>query len=747
VVLVELGNTSKEIIRCFSITARFRGISSFTPTEYGAIACTIVTIRQRLANKTQAELGSNLGMDGSKVSRIEDGKVTPTLAEAVGLLRALETKRARAYEDYLGVTWRFVSRASFEHPDLENLVRAELGLQKIETLKAMNPTATVLAQAEMHSLGLKRAASYLFDLDHGVAFIGEIGVGKTTALCTLCGLTVDDPEKPIIENVLLEIGAGGTTICEVVIKSGSSYRINVEPYSQEELIQFVDDFCISLTDAKDGAEQADRGVPKEIDRALRNMSGLKRIQTRLRDGQRTKIDPAIDLARKHAPESLRSEVFNLLQVWDRNTTEILHEPDRDGDGRLWIRSVFGEINKGQRKDVGLPKRITLFVPASLMPALPFNVTVVDTRGIDGSPLRPDLKGCLDNPRIINVLCSGFNEAPGPIFEQLIKQVVETGASESVFARCVGLALAHDGEARKMKDDEGFVESVADGYELKIDQARAKLRSWGCDQVPVHVYNANSDPSTLILQFLAAKLEHLRKEQSRTISQIVLELEHLIRDHENTLLSKAQEEVVKRLSIFVSQHRSLEPRTEPVHSRVCNALRSEHPRSVWATIRRQGSWPVLNFYYYLGVGTAIDANRRSVPAVNGLGELVNNMTGDPTLSPAKGFLNQLRENIKAWHAQFIEELTRIGESTFKPALKNATDLWQRCADRYGQGSGYRVDVSESVKDWFEQSRQVELHELLESHVVRSWDEQVIGQLEKVCLLASEKTAASGKLEAA
>jgi len=38
VVLVDLGNTSKEIIRCFSITARFAGSH---PTVYGAIACTI----------------------------------------------------------------------------------------------------------------------------------------------------------------------------------------------------------------------------------------------------------------------------------------------------------------------------------------------------------------------------------------------------------------------------------------------------------------------------------------------------------------------------------------------------------------------------------------------------------------------------------------------------------------------------------------------------------------------------------
>jgi transcriptional regulator with XRE-family HTH domain len=699
------------------------------------------------AAKTQGELGSTVGMDASKVSRIEDGKISPTASEVGGLLHGLATPLAKSYQRYLEVKWRSLVRPPFGHPDLDSLQEAEIGLQRIEVLRRMNPTGAVLAQAEMYAGALKRAANYLFDVDHNIAFIGEIGVGKTTALCMVCGLIIDDPKKPIIENVLLEIGAGGTTICEVVIKNDTGFRLTIEPYSQEEVIQFVDDFCLSLTDTKQGVEQVERGVPKEIDRALRNMTGLKRTQAKAQDGQRTKVDPALDLARGHSAESLRSEVFNLLQIWDRTTTELAHDSSRDGDGRTWIQSVFGEINKGQRKDVGLPKRIIVSVPVVLMPGLPFKITVVDTRGIDGSPLRPDLRACLDNPRVINVLCSGFNEAPGSIFEQLVKQIVETGSGESVFQRCVGLALAHEGEARKMKDDEGFVESIEEGYELKIDQAQAKFRSWGCDQIPVRVYNANSDEFVGIVEFLAEKLKVLRKRHSERISQIRLELEHLIRDHENALLSKAQDEVLRRLSIFVEQHKTLPRRSEAVHARLAQALRSEHPRSVWATIRRQGSWPVLDFYYFLGVGTAIDANKRSAPVADGLAELVNNMLGDSSLLPAHGFLKQLKDNVKTWHNRFIEELTRIGESTFKPGLKNATELWQICAERYGKGSGYRDAVAENVKRWFEQPGQSQLHGLLEDHVVKTWEQHFVAQLEKLCLVVSEKPTPIDSVQAA
>jgi transcriptional regulator with XRE-family HTH domain len=699
------------------------------------------------AGKTQGEIGSAAGMDASKVSRIEDGKIGPTISEVMSLLDGLATSSAKAYKKYLDVNWSFLVRPPFGHPDLMSIEKAELSLQRIEELRLVNPTSTIMAQAEMYKGGLNAAGKYLTDVDHSVAFVGEIGVGKTTALCTICGLTIEDPKKPPIENVLLEIGAGGTTICEVVIKHALGFRLNIEAYSQEEIIQFVDDFCTSVTDVKEGMEQGERGVPKEIDRALRNMAGLKRTQAKAADGQRTKFDPALELARKLSSESLRSEVFNLLHIWERTTTELSHDPARDGDGRTWVQTVFGEINKGQRKDISLPKRITVFVPVNLMPDLPYNITVIDTRGIDGSPLRPDLRACLDHPRVLNVLCSGFNEAPGPIFEQLVKQVVETGSGESVFGRCVGLALAHDGEARKMKDDEGFVETVLEGYELKIDQAKAKFRSWGCDQVPVQVYNANSDDSGGVVDFLTSKIKGLRHSHVQRISQISLELDHLIRDHENTMLAKAQNEVLRRLSIFVKQHQTLPQRTEVVHSRLSQALRSEHPRSVWATIRRQGSWPVLDFYFYLGVGVAIDANKRSAPVLSGLEELVNNMLGDTSLLPAHGFLRQLKENLKTWQNQFVEELTRIGESTFKPGLKNASELWQTCAERYGQGSGYRDDVAEHVKLWFEQPGQSQLHDLLEDHVVKSWGRLVLTQLEKLCLLVSDRPTPVDSLAAA
>src|ERR1017187_9069428 len=82
------------------------------------------------AQKTQGELGSPVGMDASKVSRIEDGKVSPTASEVASLLHCLATPLAKLYQEYLEVNWRFSTRPPFGHPDLDSLEKAELGLQK-----------------------------------------------------------------------------------------------------------------------------------------------------------------------------------------------------------------------------------------------------------------------------------------------------------------------------------------------------------------------------------------------------------------------------------------------------------------------------------------------------------------------------------------------------------------------------------------------------------------------------------------
>jgi hypothetical protein len=76
-----------------------------------------------------------------------------------------------------------------------------------------------------------------------------------------------------------------------------------------------------------------------------------------------------------------------------------------------------------------------------------------------------------------------------------------------------------------------------------------------------------------------------------------------------------------------------------------------------------------------------------------------MLGDHTLAPTHGFLRELQTNLSTWADEFSEAVRRVGETTFRPALKSADNLWRECAQRYGYGGGYRDTVAQRIATWF------------------------------------------------
>ena len=71
-------------------------------------------------------------------------------------------------------------------------------------------------------------------------------MGKTTALCRIAGLEVQKGDRP---EPVLEVGAGGTTVCEVRLQRerDSGYGIHVEPMDADDFHREVLEFAHFLT--------------------------------------------------------------------------------------------------------------------------------------------------------------------------------------------------------------------------------------------------------------------------------------------------------------------------------------------------------------------------------------------------------------------------------------------------------------------------------------------------------------------
>jgi transcriptional regulator with XRE-family HTH domain len=694
----------------------------------------LARLRMR-ANVKQGAVAAKMGVDQSRISRIETGELTPTPSEVQAYLSALGTSEASSYIRHLENDWRFLELPTPENPELDVIWEAEEQLQRLDGFEqAKNPPGPVRAELDMHRESLLRAAGFLHLLEHDIAFVGPVGVGKTTALCLAEGLTLTDPATGLESRVVLETGGGRITLCEVQVKSGPAWGVLVQPFPDDEVYRLVNDLCEGLLDrvAPDSPEATQKGVPREIDRALRNMADLPRSRRKTPDGARVLQDPAAELASKlGALDALRSEFASRLQLWKRTTRELWYDQEGRVPPERWLCDVFGKINKGQLPGVSLPQRIDILIPRTLLRQSTFKVSVVDTRGVDETAIRADLRTRLDDARTVTCLCSPFNSAPDPGTQSFLEHSIETGLARAVSERVALLILPRPGEAQAMRDDAGEPVGTDDeGYELKLDQIQAVLRRLGVEEIPVLFFNAVSDDPSRLSEELLDLVTRMRATHVSRIRSVRTALDQLFTDYEIQSAELTRRRVVEQMSRYVELNKRLPAALNPVHDLLLREMRRTHARTLWATTRRQGGWYNLDVYSYLGAGAAREATCRSQKFFDGLEFWVTPMLEDEELKAAHPFLREVLVNVGRWRELFVEASHAAGKETFRPALQDDLALWLACEGRWGGGLGYREDVVDTFRDWFEASERKALHRAVEARMQNAWRNQVIRPLKGV-----------------
>ncbi len=212
---------------------------------------------------SQGDVAAKLGVDQSRVSRMEkDTKVG--LDEARKYLAALGgDSTAKAFVEHIDSIWYSIPKPGFQHPCRAVLRTADAALVRLQSFLA-DPTTPpdVAQQGKIYEGALREACAYLVDLRHGVAMVGNIAVGKTTALCCLINLLLDNA-KSLKQRAALETGAGWVTLGPVQISTldiGTKgedvwkFGIVIQPYSMEEIFRLANDLCVSTIDIRDKKE-------------------------------------------------------------------------------------------------------------------------------------------------------------------------------------------------------------------------------------------------------------------------------------------------------------------------------------------------------------------------------------------------------------------------------------------------------------------------------------------------------------
>lgn len=688
----------------------------------------ITQIRERAGLK-QAELAKRVSLSPAVLSRIESGERQVSDDEVKDILRQIASPDADALTRALERNWIDISRPPLDHQDQDLLWDSEQTIQALRKLLD-SPDAPIPAafgrRLSEYIDEIKKSAGLLLKREHQVAFIGSIGVGKSTAICRMTGLVTPKEDGTLVP--VFAVGGGGITVCEVHLRTGPEFGIFIEPRTNEELRQDVADLADHVLKGQtggnveiDGADES-QGISKEVNRALRNMANIAIQRPKGPDGKKLVIDPAKELAERFPDtRSFVVEILSRMELPRRDRRDIWYDSACGKSPKSWLKDTFEAINNGKHADFTLPKRIEVVVPDQLLSLSDLTIRFIDTKGIDRTAAREDIEIHFDDPHTLAVLCSGFNNAPAAEARLLLERAKDAGV-RSLEVNVALLVLPLPSQALAMKDDATStpVDTVEEGYELKAEQVSLALEPLGLQQLAVSFYNANEDAASNAQGFLLGCLTRARDSFRTRIRRSSTEARGLLENYGEARIHAVLQETGKHLGTWVSLHRTVQPIQAHIQESLMTQIQVAYASTVRAAIRREGEWPQLSYSHHIGYGSRRMAVLALGKAVDAFSDKCKVLAVTPGFEEAVGLISQAERVLLSSYEELLRKVQLMGQTVFREAMKSDTAFWQACMDEWGQGSGYKNRVAGRNRAWFENESHHQIESELIALIQREWE---------------------------
>jgi transcriptional regulator with XRE-family HTH domain len=698
------------------------------PAELGRY---LMQVRDR-ADMKQADLARRVSLSPAVLSRIESGDRAVTRDEVIDILTQIPSTEAAQLIEALKRDWRVLPMPQLDHEDQLALWAAEQVACELENLRRQPDVPQAFGRRVSEYVDeLKRCAGLLLKREHQVAFIGAIGVGKSTAICHMTGLVVRKEDGTVAP--VLADGGGGTTICEVHLWSGPQYGLSIESRNNDEIREDVRDFGDHVLRGTVPADEPGKpgesqGVSKEVARAIRNMADLGIKQAK--DGSGKKIDPAKALAQTFpTSREFVVEVLSRMSLHTRDRRQVWYDPSSGKAPLTWLRDEFRRINHGLHPEFTLPKRIDVIVQDPLLKTDGLTVRVIDTKGIDRTAAREDLEIHLKDPHTLAVICSKFNDAPGAYAQQLLDRATEAGV-RGLEVNASVLVLPQNREAVAMTDDATGVpvETVDEGYELKRDHAEMNMASLGLKDFRIGFYNCFGDQPQVARDFVAAGLHRARERFRSQLEAAAKGARDLLSNHKEEANRAVLEDAAGRLRVWLKMNSGVPVIPGNIQESLLGEIMAVHPSAVHAAARRDGEWDNLSYSYQIGFG----ARRLAVAAlgkrVDGFTEYCRVLNATPELEIANELIGQTERVLLAGFDDMQRKVQLMAQTVYRDALKASTELWLRCVEEWGLGRGYRQQVAGYSREWFNDEARATLEVELKALIEREWARTLNGVAE-------------------
>ncbi|MGW2114240.1 helix-turn-helix domain-containing protein [Streptomyces zhihengii] len=679
----------------------------------------LAQLRER-SGMRQAELARKVTWSPAVLSRIEAGERTLSDDELATLLKTIGTDEAADLAAVLDRTWRHLPRPTLDHPDQHLLWRAEQMATALEDAgNAPEAPAAFRTRLDEYVKEISRLAALLLRREHQIAFIGSIGIGKSTVICRATDLEIAGPHGRSVP--VLETGGGGVTLCEVHLSRGPGHGIVVEPRPHDDIRSDVEDFVDQVLQSRPAGADEDGtpAVPREIERAIRNMAGLAPKRVKGADGKPVRIDPAKELAAEF-PErrDLVVEVLTRMGLHRRDRRDEWHSPTLSATPFEWMKSTFEQINNGRHPDFALPARIDLIVP-DLLEVDDLDVRLIDTRGIDQPSARADLEALLEDPHAVSILCSGFNDAPSQSIQHLLRRARDINNTQ-IDSNASVLVLARPDEALAVKDEAGSrAETTEEGYELKDEQVRNAFTPYRLSGISTFFFNALEDEPEGLRTFLRERVTQTRDEFQRQLDDVLGRAEFMLENAEQEQVQAVQREAGRLLATWIKQHPTPAPLSGHVHDALLNEIERAHAASVNAAVRREGEWRSLSYTHQLGHGARKAAVVALQDSVTGFTDLCRTLSDPDSMPEASELLSQAQQLMSTAYDELLRKVQLTGLTLYRDQLREDPEFWNNSAGEWGQGPGYINRVLRRNREWFQQPQRRDLEDQLAAVLEREW----------------------------
>jgi transcriptional regulator with XRE-family HTH domain len=678
----------------------------------------LAQLRQRTGMK-QAELARKITWSQAVLSRIEAGERTISDEELATVLEAIGTEEAADLAIVLDRNWRHLPMPPLDHPDQHLLWRAEEMAAALQAAGTGPGTpAAFQARLDEYVKEIRRLADLLLRREHQIAFIGSIGIGKSTAICRATSLEFTDSQGRTVP--VLETGGGGVTLCEVHLAGGPGYGIIVEPRTHDDIRSDVEDFADLLIQPRSLAADDDGtpAVPRELERAIRNMAGLALKRAKGADGKMVRTDPAKELAVQFPTErDLVVEVLTRMGLHRRDRRDEWHSPALAAPPLEWMKTTFERINNGRHPDFSLPARIDLVFP-EVLELDDLDVSVIDTRGIDQPSARADLEALLEDPHTVSILCSGFNDAPSMSIRHLLQRARDINNTQ-IDSNISVLVLPRPTEALAVKDDEAGLqaESTEDGYELKGEQMRTALTTYRLSDIPAFFFNSLEDEPEGLRVFLGERVTHTREQFQHQLADVLDRMESVLANAEHEQVQAVQRDAGKFVASWINQHQAPSRIGEHVHDTLLEEIRGAHASTVNAAVRRDGEWRSLSYTHQLGYGARKLAVATLQGSVTGFTAVCQTLAD--SMPEASELLTQAQHLMKTAYDELLRKVQLTSLTLYAAQLRQDPQFWIDNAAEWGQGAGYLNRVLLHNRTWFQDPQRRDLEDHLAAVLEREW----------------------------